>query len=299
MRRFLVWSALALIIGLGLAGGGYWAYWNFYARFQPVVIQRDQAEIQRLLDEASWISAGGGGEPLYMVAWRDNPAAQRYEREEFPKLRAAGVEPRVIVFARPDREGLAQSTAAERATVAEIWLSRDWSLYERWTATPARNWTAAGIPSADGNLARGAVVQAGRDFIDRLNGLLRGQGVGAGYPLILWRDREGYLKACTCSDPRSWAFIRDDLDAPDQTSAAPGAAPATEDDFGPEPLPYPELGDLPAIPPSAEPPTNAAVDPAPRPAPAQGATPLRPAPSRPTTPREAPRAEKQEDATFF
>ena len=29
MRRFLVWSALALVIGLGLAGGGYWAYWNF------------------------------------------------------------------------------------------------------------------------------------------------------------------------------------------------------------------------------------------------------------------------------
>ncbi|MFN4297195.1 MAG: hypothetical protein ACK4FB_10165 [Brevundimonas sp.] len=300
MRRFLVWSALALVIGLGLAGGGYWAYWNFYARFQPVVIQRDQAEIQRLLDEASWISAGGGGEPLYMVAWRDSAAAQRYEREEFPKLRAAGVEARVIVFARPDREGLAQSTAAERATVAEIWLSRDWSLYERWTATPARNWTAAGIPGADGNLARGAVVQAGRDFVDRLNGLLRGQGVGAGYPLILWRDREGYLKACACSDPRSWAFIRDDLDAPDQTSAsAPGRGPATEDDFGAEPLPYPELGDLPRIPPSTEPSTNSAVDAPPRGDVGEETATPRPAPARPTTPREAPRAQKQEDATFF
>src|SRR5690606_35390953 len=214
------------------------------ARFQPVVIQRDQAQIQRLLDEASCISAVGGGEPLYMIAWRDSAAAQRYEQEEFPKLRAAGVEPRIIVFARPDREGLAQSTAAERATVAEIWLSRDWSVYERWTATPVRNWTAAGIPPADGNLARGAVVEAGRDFAARLNDLLRSQGVGSGYPLILWRDREGFLKACACSDPRSWAFIRDDLDAPDRT-----APPDTrrEDDFGSEPLPYPEVGDLPAI----------------------------------------------------
>ena len=298
MRRFLVWSALALVIGLGLAGGGYWAYWNFYARFQPVVIQRDQAEIQRLLDEASWISPGGGGEPLYVVAWRDSAAAQRYEREEFPKLRAAGVEPRIIVFARPDREGMAQSTAAERATVAEIWLSRDWTLYERWTATAPRNWTAAGIPSADGNLARGAVVAAGREFVDQLNDLLRGQGVGAGYPLILWRDREGYLKACACSDPRSWAFIRDDLDAPDVTS--PPQTPA-EDDFGSEPLPYPEVGDLPDIPPSddtddGEPPMSSPVDPAP-----EGAAQNRPAPrpSRPATPREAPRAEKQEDATFF
>ena len=298
MRRFLVWSALALVIGLGLAGGGYWAYWNFYARFQPVVIQRDQAEIQRLLDEASWISPGGGGEPLYVVAWRDSAAAQRYEREEFPKLRAAGVEPRIIVFARPDREGMAQSTAAERATVAEIWLSRDWTLYERWTATAPRNWTAAGIPSADGNLARGAVVAAGREFVDQLNDLLRGQGVGAGYPLILWRDREGYLKACACSDPRSWAFIRDDLDAPDVTS--PPETPA-EDDFGSEPLPYPEVGDLPDIPPSddtddGELMGGSPVDPAP-----EGRAQNRPAPrpSRPATPREAPRAEKQEDATFF
>ncbi|MEH6664867.1 MAG: hypothetical protein V7678_08435 [Brevundimonas sp.] len=296
MRRFLVWSALALVIGLGLAGGGYWAYWNFYARFQPVVIQRDQAEIQRLLDEASWISAGGGGEPLYMVTWRDNAAAQQYEREEFPKLRAAGVEARVIVFARPDREGLAQSTAAERATVAELWLSRDWTLYERWTATPGRNWTAAGIPSADGNLARGAVVEAGRDFVDRLNSLLRGQGVGAGYPLILWRDREGYLKACACSDPRSWAFIRDDLDAPDQTSA-PAAEPPVEDDFGAEPLPYPQLGDAPDSRPASPPRTDSAVDPAPEAA--DGAATPRPAPARPATPREPPRAETREDATFF
>ena len=123
--------------------------------------------------------------------------------------------------------------------------------------------------------------------------------MGAGYPLILWRDREGYLKACACSDPRSWAFIRDDLDAPDQTS--PPEAPR-EDDFAPEPLPYPEIGDLPAIPPSGtpapgEPPMSSPVDPAPEGSRAEPARPNRP--SRPATPREAPRAEKQEDATFF
>ena len=26
-----------------LAAGGYWAYWHFYARFQPTVITRNQA----------------------------------------------------------------------------------------------------------------------------------------------------------------------------------------------------------------------------------------------------------------
>src|SRR5262245_51835628 len=128
MRRFFIWSALAAVLGLAIAIGGFWAYQHFYARFQPITVTQNQAAIQRLLDESSWVSGGGGGEPLYVIGYRDSPAMQRYEREEAPKLRAAGVEVRLIVFARPDREGLAQSTAAERATVAELWLTRDWAL---------------------------------------------------------------------------------------------------------------------------------------------------------------------------
>ena len=118
MRRFFVWSALAALIGLVLAIGGFWAYQHFYARFQPVTVTRNQAEIQQMLDESSWLSAGGGGEPVYIIGYRDSAAMQRYEREEAPKLRAAGLEVRIIVFARPDREGMTQSMAAERATVA-------------------------------------------------------------------------------------------------------------------------------------------------------------------------------------
>ena len=118
MRSVFVWAALAALIGVVLAGAGYWAYWNYYSRFQPVTVTQNQAAIQELLDESSWLSTGGGGEPLYIIGYRDSAAMQRYEREEAPKLRAAGVEVRVGVFARPDREGLAQSTAAERATVA-------------------------------------------------------------------------------------------------------------------------------------------------------------------------------------
>ncbi|WP_262422545.1 hypothetical protein [Brevundimonas denitrificans] len=117
--------------------------------------------------------------------------------------------------------------------------------------------------------------------------------MGAGYPLILWRDREGYLKACACSDPRSWAFIRDDLDAPDQTS--PAETPR-EDDFAPEPLPYPEVGDLPEIPPSgAAPPGEPPHELPGRSAPGGSrAEPSRPTPSRPTrrARRRAPRSRK-------
>jgi len=301
MRRFFVWSALAAVIGLALAGGGYWAYWNFYARFQPVTVTRNQVEIQRLLDESSWISAGGGGQALYVIGYRDSAAMQRFEREEGPKLRAAGVEMRVLVFARGDREGLQQSTAAERATVAELWLTRDWVLYQRWTATPVNNWTAAGIPSADGNLARGAVVDAGRDFVGQLSRNLSEAGLQTRYPLIIWRDREGFMKACACSDARSWAFIRDDLDAPDRIApavpAADGQTPMPYPDGGPAPqsLPYPTLpqvtpvpGQLPAQPGAAQP---GVAQP--------GAT---PAPARPTqapAPRKAPEPRQQEDTTFY
>ena len=283
MRRFFIWSALAAVIGLILAGVAYWAYWNYYARFQPVTVQRNQASIQRLLDESSWVSAGGGGEPLYIIGYRDSAAMQRYEREEAPKLRAAGVEVRFILFARPDREGLAQSTAAERATIAELWLTRDWTLYQRWTATPVRNWTAAGIPAADGNLARGAVVEAGRTFVASLSADLREAGLQARYPLIIWRDREGFMKACACSDSRSWVFIRDDLDAPDRIdppAVAPGdPQPLTYPGGGsPESLPYPTL---PAIPP------------------ADGAAPAPAAPATPPVPRKAPEAKKSDETTFF
>ena len=306
MRRFFVWSALAAVIGLILAGGAYWAYWTYYARFQPVTVTRNQGEIQRLLDEASWVSAGGGGEPLYIIGYRDSAALQRYEREEVPKLRAAGIEARIIVFARPDREGLAQSTAAERATIAELWLTRDWTLYQRWTATPVRNWTAAGIPAADGNLARGAVVEASRAFVARLTADLGEAGLQTRYPLVIWRDREGFMKACACTDSRSWAFIRDDLDAPDRLdppTPVPGDPLAPQvypGDGSPESLPYPTLppiapadGSTPAPAPGGTPGVTPGTTP--------GAAPTRPAPApaRPPAERKAPEPKKSDDTTFF
>jgi hypothetical protein len=300
MRRFLLGSIVAAVVGLLLAGAGYWAYWNFYSRFQPVTISRNQAEVQQLLDEASWVSDGSGGQPLYIVTYRDSASAYRYQRDEAPKLKAAGIETRFILFARPDLEGAPQSTAAERATVAELWLTRDWPLYERWMATPANSWTAAGLPQADGNLARTAVVEAGRRFDERLSRLLKESGVEISYPLILWRDQNGFLKACGCADRRAWAFIRDDVGAPDRLGETQGVAAAPEAETegptaqGEAPaMPYPAL---PAIPPVDAPDAN--MTPTPGSSQAQPATPSRP--SRPTTPpRAAPAPTKQDDTTFY
>ena len=238
-----------------------------------------------LTEEAHHMFVGESG--VSRTIQRTVDVMNQLKTDDVAKLRAAGVEARIILFARPDREGLAQSTAAERATIAELWLTRDWTLYQRWTATPVRNWTAAGIPAADGNLARGAVVEAGRAFVARLSADLQEAGLSTRYPLIIWRDPEGFMKACACSDRRSWVFIRDDLDAPDRLDPpviAPGdpAGPqAFPGDGTPESLPYPNLPPL---------------------APADGLAPdetSAPAPVSPPVPRKAPEAKQAEDATFF
>jgi hypothetical protein len=300
MRRFFMGSIVAAVVGLLLAGAGYWAYWNFYSRFQPATISRNQAEVQQLLDEASWVSDGSGGQALYIVTYRDSDAARRYERDEAPKLKAAGIETRFILFARPDRDGTPQSTAAERATVAELWLTRDWPLYQRWMATPANSWTAAGLPQADGNLARTAVVEAGRRFDEKLSGLLKASGVKISYPLILWRDQNGFLKACGCADRRAWAFIRDDVGAPERLGAPADdvMAPEAEGPASPgeaQTLPYPALPTIPpvATPDGAAPPTGS-----PQPGSAQ-TQPAAPSARPGTPPRSAPAPTKQDDATFY
>ncbi len=312
MRRFLVWTTLLIIVGLALAGAGYWGWWNYFARFQPVTVSQNQAEIQRLLDDAPWVSPGDvTGSPVYVVGYRDSDALMRFQREEGPKLRAAGADLRVVMFARPDLEGLAQSTAAERATVAELWLTRDWTLYRRWTDTPVANWTASGLAPADGDLTRTAIVAGGRDFARRLGDLLEPSGVREGYPVILWRDRQGFLKACACTDARSWAYIRDDLGAPDRvatdgvqaTEAVPydEGGPAVPPSAASQALPYPDL----TVPPVA---AQGRGEGQPLPqagqrsgsgASSSGEAQPAPRPTQTPRPRTTPQPKQEEDTTFF
>jgi hypothetical protein len=326
MRRFLIWTLLAAIVGLALAAGGFWAYWSMYARFQPVTITRNQAEIQQLLDASPYLSAERGGVPIWIVGYRDSEATQAFAGPEAERLRAGGIEPRILLFARPDRDGVAQSTAAERATVAELWLSRDWALYERWMATSPANWTAAGLPAADGSPVRIAVVERSRELSAELAALLKDAGVPTRWPLVLWRDPQGFLKACACSDRRAWPFIEDDLGVAARREPVPEAAseletPRTVDglegppvaaDTGPGSRPYPQLEEiLPAPEPRYQtPPVHAATPRTPAltaPVPATPVPPAGPPVVRPPTVEKAPpvqgrrppQAERQDDTTFF
>jgi hypothetical protein len=211
MNRFKLWASVLLIVLVATAGA--WAVWNFELRWRPHTITRHQAEISQLLREAGWVSPGNKGPALYMVSFRTCPDCIRFKTEEFPRLHDKRVDTRVIEIARRDVNGLAESTPAERATVAQLWITRDWTLMERWEAVPAEAWKAPGIPAADGDLTRMAVVEGGRALVDKLKPLLKDNGIGFAYPTLIWWNDKGEMRACACERRETYRFVRRELGA--------------------------------------------------------------------------------------
>lgn len=200
---------LALVVVL--AGAGLWAFWNYDLRWRPKTITKHQAEIGQILEGAGWVSPGLKNGKIYMVSFRTCPDCLRFKSEQFPDLHAKGIDTRVIEVARRDRNGLPRSTPVERATVAELWLTRSWPLMERWESMPADAWTAPGVPAADGDAARTAVVEAGRDMVDKLTPLLKANGVNFAYPTLVWWNAKGEMRACACEKRETYRFVRAEL----------------------------------------------------------------------------------------
>ncbi|MDP1630190.1 MAG: hypothetical protein Q8L66_02070 [Caulobacter sp.] len=213
MNKLIIWFVLASVLVIGAVG----AYWWFDLRWRPRTIVKHQAEITKILESSGWVSPGLTGPRLYMIGFRGCPDCIRLKAEEFPKYLEAGVDARVILIARGDSEGAERSTAAERATVAELWINRNWLLMERWDSEPVEAWTAQGVPPADGDMARTAVIQAGRTMVEDLRPLLAANGVKVGresirYPTLIWWTRDGEMKACACERPETYRFVRKALD---------------------------------------------------------------------------------------
>jgi len=211
MRNFKLWASVALVVAV--IAVGVWAVWNFELRWRPTTITRNQAEITRLLESSGWVSPGQKGAKLYVLSAGACDACARYVGEELPKLAKAGVDTRVIVVAPRDLNGMVRSTPAEQATVAQLWLGRDWALLERWLAAPAGTWTGAGLPAVQGDMARMAVVEAGRSTVDRLEPLLKANGVKLTYPLAIWWNDKGEMRACACDRSQAFRFVRRELGA--------------------------------------------------------------------------------------
>jgi hypothetical protein len=206
--------ALVVIIP-ALIGTGYYIYWDQFQRYAPVTITHNQAEIQALLDKADYVSPGRNTQQsLYLITHRSCTACRAFEEQEFPKYDAAGVDTRVIVFAPGDVQGLKKTSVAERSTIAELWLTRNWSFYLAWFSSSDANWKAENLPVADNDFARSAVVSASRDFVNQLQPYLSANKVPNAYPLVIWRDQNNMLKVCSCTDAKAYHFIREDLGAP-------------------------------------------------------------------------------------
>ncbi|OZA58251.1 MAG: hypothetical protein B7X78_09005, partial [Sphingomonadales bacterium 39-62-4] len=182
-------------------------------RWRPKTVTKHQAEIAKILQESGWVSPGLTGPKLYMVSYRDCPECVRFKAEAFPALHKAGVDTRVIEIARADENGAPKSTPVERATVAELWVNRSWALAQRWNATPVAAWTAPGVKPADGDIARTAVIEAGRANVEKLAPLLKDNGVGSGWPLMVWWTKDGQMRACACEAPQTNRIVRKDLGA--------------------------------------------------------------------------------------
>jgi len=211
MRRLI--PVLALLGVLAVAAAGVFLMWDLDWRWQPHTVTKDQTEIAQALDGAGWVSPHLTGPKLYMISFRSCPDCIRFEATQFPKLQAAGVDTRVIVIARADSNGQPHSTPAERATVAELWLNRSWKLFQQWSAATPQTWTAPGIPPADGDAARTAVVEAGRTLVTTLIPLLKDNGVNFAYPTLVWWTKDGRMRACACEKAQSYGNVLKELGA--------------------------------------------------------------------------------------
>ena len=211
MRRFLLILGLAGV--LVVVGAAVYLMWDLDWRWRPHTVARGQAEIAQALDQSGWVSPHLTGPRLYVIAYRDCDACTRFEQAAFPKLHAADVDTRMIMIARPDRNGQPGSTAAERNTVAELWTNRSWKLFQQWSlATPAA-WTAPNIAPADGDAARTAVIEVGRQLVATLTPQLKDNGVAFAYPTLIWWTKDGRMRACACTDAQSYRFVEKELGA--------------------------------------------------------------------------------------
>lgn len=202
--------AVAVVLAIGAVAYGYW---NLELRWRPKTITQHQAAITKILEQSGWVSPGLAGPKLYMISSRDCPACAQFKADEFPGLQEAGVDTRVIEIARADENGAAKSTAIERATVAELWVNRSWSLSQAWDKAAAGDWAAPGIKPADGDIARTAVVEAGRANVETLTPLLKDNGVKLDWPVMIWWSPDGEMQACACASPKTYRFIHKALGA--------------------------------------------------------------------------------------
>lgn len=156
----------------------------------PVAVTQRADELAALLSAAPFVPGNGGARVLYTVGFRSCPDCIALKKAMYERFAAAGVDVRKIVYARADRDGKPRSKPGERAMVAEIALTRDPALYERWFVTDPDAFYATEKlpPAADGDAARMALVDAGRALVEQLSGICEANGVDMAVPALFWQE---------------------------------------------------------------------------------------------------------------
>jgi hypothetical protein len=200
--------ALAAVVVLVAAAAGY-GWWRTDLRWRPHTLKVHQAEIASMIESAGWVAPGEtSGKAIYLLGFRSCPDCIRFEKEQFPLLRSAGVDTRVILYPRRGN-----STAPERSGVAELWKTRSWDTWRRWSAVVPAAWTAEGLASGDTDPERAALVEKSRKLVDDLRPLLADNGVKLAFPLLVWRNAKGELRGCACEKRETYKYVKKELGA--------------------------------------------------------------------------------------
>ena len=218
MRRFLLILGLAAVVVV--AGAVVYLMWDLDWRWRPHTITKHQAEIAQALDQSGWVSPHLTGPKVYVILYQGCEPCQAQLPTATPKLQAAGVDTRMIVIARADQNGQALSTPQDRALTAELWTNRSWRLFQQMfsdiagaPATAPSQVRPPVIPPADGDAARSAVIEVGRQLTTTLTGQLKDNGVDFAYPTLIWWTKDGRMRASAAASPQSLAFVEKELGA--------------------------------------------------------------------------------------
>lgn len=220
MRRFLVILGLVGAAVAIVGGAIVYLLWDLDWRWRPHTITRHQTEIAQALEQSGWVSPHLTGPKVYVILYDTCEPCGTQLAKVVPKLQAADVDTRMVMISRPDRNGQALSTPQDRALTAELWTNRSWKLFQQMQSAaagvPPGNPPALlkppVIPPADGDAARSAVIEVGRQLVVTLTGELKDNGVAFDYPTLIWWTKDGRMRACACTDPRSYHLVEKELE---------------------------------------------------------------------------------------
>jgi hypothetical protein len=201
-RKQLIAAIIWVIVIAAVAIAGVAAYYTITVPDKKVVLGKASSDrVWALLKEANYVSpnypaASGSSRAVYLITYKGCKACAAYENSEFPKLRAAGVDTRVYVFTPPAVQPPAGQTKVDNAAIVELWLNRDWALYQRWINDP--KFTGDGVPPAD-DMARKYVLMATKDFYTEILAELPAKKpTDLHAPFVIVADKDGKAAVCFC-----------------------------------------------------------------------------------------------------